>query len=255
MNSRIRGEGLSSREIWTQRDQFTNEQIPLQDMQLIKSKNDKKLQSHLPSSYYKSRGKHQEKYCPIEKGSIVYISSDGSKLKPRDRYIVPDISKDTCQVQKFVGDQLRARPYQVKRDDIMKVQPWRFLNCHEEDGEQEIVRGGKPIKTLEDTSEQDDFSETEEDVSEGSAEEDVPPHGNEPNGNFTSRSSRKVRPPSLYDTQDPNGDETNEELRNHPRENTTRSGRKTKPPDRWGSGVSHSRCKKNRKKSFVNRCT
>ena len=241
MNSRIRGEGLSSREIWTQRDQFTNEQIPLQDMQLIKSKSDKKLQSHLPSSYYKSRGKHPENYCPIEKGSIVYINSDRTKLKPRDRYIVTDVSNDTCQVQKFTGDQLRARPYQVKRADIMKVQPWRFLNCHEEDGEQEIVRGRKPIGNLDDTGERDQFPDTEEDISEGSAEEDVLPHGNETNENFTSRSSRKVRPPSLYDTQDPNDEETNDEPECHPRENTTRFGRKTKPPDRWGTGVSHSK--------------
>ena len=35
LNSRIRSQGLSSRELWTQRNQFTNEQIPLSDHQQI----------------------------------------------------------------------------------------------------------------------------------------------------------------------------------------------------------------------------
>ena len=38
LDSRIRSQGLSSRELWTQRNQFTNEQIPLSDLNLILEK-------------------------------------------------------------------------------------------------------------------------------------------------------------------------------------------------------------------------
>ena len=38
LNSRLRLTGLSSRELWTQRNQFTHEQLPLSDYQLILDK-------------------------------------------------------------------------------------------------------------------------------------------------------------------------------------------------------------------------
>jgi len=38
LNSRLRSQGLSSRELWTQRNQFSNEQIPINDLQHILAK-------------------------------------------------------------------------------------------------------------------------------------------------------------------------------------------------------------------------
>ena len=38
-NSRIRRDGLKVREVWTQRDQLTDEQLPIVDRQLILSQN------------------------------------------------------------------------------------------------------------------------------------------------------------------------------------------------------------------------
>ena len=40
LNSRLRFSGLSSRELWTQRNQFTHEQLPLSDSQFILAKHD-----------------------------------------------------------------------------------------------------------------------------------------------------------------------------------------------------------------------
>ena len=56
----------------------------------------------------------------------MYLNSDRSKLQKRDRYIVTSIQKDTCEVQKFTGSQLRARSYNVNRSDILAVRPWIF---------------------------------------------------------------------------------------------------------------------------------
>ena len=46
LNSRVRIKGLSAREMWTQRDQYTNEQLPISDMILLQQKHDQRLANH-----------------------------------------------------------------------------------------------------------------------------------------------------------------------------------------------------------------
>ena len=46
LNSRIRSRGLSAREMWYQRDQFTNSQIPIADQQLILDQHDARSANH-----------------------------------------------------------------------------------------------------------------------------------------------------------------------------------------------------------------
>ena len=46
VNSRVRSRGLSSREMWTERDQFTNAQIPLGDSNLIATQHELHLTNH-----------------------------------------------------------------------------------------------------------------------------------------------------------------------------------------------------------------
>ena len=48
-NSRIRRDGLSAREVWTQRGQLTGEQLPIVDRHLILSQNYSRQQNHYPS--------------------------------------------------------------------------------------------------------------------------------------------------------------------------------------------------------------
>ena len=48
LNSRIRSRGLSSREMWTQRDQFLNQQLPLADDHLIALQHEQRLSNHPP---------------------------------------------------------------------------------------------------------------------------------------------------------------------------------------------------------------
>ena len=57
LNSRIRKLGLSSIEVWTQRDMNTGEQIPLSDRELVIQKHKQRCENHQPSAYYKSRQK------------------------------------------------------------------------------------------------------------------------------------------------------------------------------------------------------
>ena len=52
LNSRV--QGLSSREMWTQRDQFTNDQIPLEDNNLILTQHKQRLKNHPHSEQSKA---------------------------------------------------------------------------------------------------------------------------------------------------------------------------------------------------------
>ena len=159
LNSRIRREGLSSWEMWTHRCQFTGAQLPVEDLDLINSQEQQKKLSHTSSAVSKSRGKSQCPYPHISRGQIVYINSDRSKLKRRDRYIVKEVGEDDCKLQKFTGHQLRARVYTVHRGDILIITPWKFPD--EKDGsddEEEKFQG----KDLDEVSQEGSGSEDKE---------------------------------------------------------------------------------------------
>ena len=50
LNARIRSSGMSSRELWTQRSQFTPEQIPISDREVILQKHQNRTDNHLSST-------------------------------------------------------------------------------------------------------------------------------------------------------------------------------------------------------------
>ena len=123
INSRLRSGGLSAREIYTQRDQYTGEQIPMKDKSIIDNRVNQRLKSHASSEKFKARGKTIPQYPDIKEGELVYINSDRMKTKPRDRYIVTSTTSqdNLVKVQKFVGNQLRARTYTVHKGNLLKV--------------------------------------------------------------------------------------------------------------------------------------
>ena len=49
-NSRVRRDGLSSLELWTQRDQITGDQLPISDTEVIKNQNDSRNKNHISSA-------------------------------------------------------------------------------------------------------------------------------------------------------------------------------------------------------------
>ena len=91
----------------------------------------------------------------------MYLNSDRSKLKPRDKYIVvqpkEDVRPNTVCVQKFVGAQLRSRRYTVNAADIIKV-PVKSPAVHSHTLESE--------DETEDEETTDQVSETEEEEGE-----------------------------------------------------------------------------------------
>ena len=54
LNAHIHARGLSSREMWTQRDQFSNHQIPLHDQNIIVQQNEQRIANHTHSEKAKA---------------------------------------------------------------------------------------------------------------------------------------------------------------------------------------------------------
>ena len=123
LNSRIRNRGLSSWEIISQRDQFTGEQLELNDLKLSEQQSELRAANQMASAKSKSKGKPSAENACIKQGSLVYIKADGSKNTCRERYIVVSIDKDYCVVQKFVKSQLRSKRYHLKLTEVYPVVP------------------------------------------------------------------------------------------------------------------------------------
>jgi hypothetical protein len=126
LNSRIRHGGLSASEVWYQRDMHTGEQLPVRDIEVIRSKAASRIQGHLPSAKYKARGSVESNLASTSPGDIVYLYQDRDKTRSRDKYIVIHSDKQMSKVQKFVGSQLRSKVYEVNNADIIRVKPYIF---------------------------------------------------------------------------------------------------------------------------------
>ena len=117
LNSRVRASGLSSRELWTQRNQFTGEQLPIDDQRLILNQHHRRLASNL----YNNNKRPPEANVTIPEGSIVYIKSERNKTQSRPRYIVVLQDGPWYHLKKFSGDQLRNTTYKVHGDQLHHI--------------------------------------------------------------------------------------------------------------------------------------
>lgn len=121
LNSRLRSRGLSAREMWTQRDQFTSTQLPLADEELIRTQHEERVRNHAHSE--KSKAPRGKTLSPslLEVGDLVYLHTDRNKTCSRDRYLVVSVEGLWCGLRKFAGSQLRDFTYRVKLTDCYKV--------------------------------------------------------------------------------------------------------------------------------------
>ena len=126
LNSRIRSNGFSSREIWMQRDQFTNSQLPFKDQEVILDQHKRRCTNHSPSEISKAHGHKRAPLCNVQVGDIVYLYTDLDKIHGRDRYLVTSLEGNWCSVRKFVGAQLRNMSYRIKRSECFKVPSYNF---------------------------------------------------------------------------------------------------------------------------------
>ena len=91
LNSRLRHQGVSSRELWAQRNQFTNGQLPLSDHKYILSQHKHRTDNHPYSEKAKNSRGLVPSISPLQVAELVYLVSDRDKSRARDRYLVTSI--------------------------------------------------------------------------------------------------------------------------------------------------------------------
>ena len=121
LNSRIRAPGLSAHELWTQRDQVTGDQLPIDDSKIIASQQYRRGMNHLSSEKSKACGKLQNPTPNIQVGSLVYTYSDHDKLAARQRYLVISIDGEWCKLKRFTLHQFGSKTYDAKLNECYLV--------------------------------------------------------------------------------------------------------------------------------------
>ena len=119
LNSRLCSHGLSSREMWTQRDQFTSTPLPLDDQKLLEEQHRRRLTYNMRHNQVSCKPSSDD--LPIPEGSIVYINTERNKTQSRPRYIVSSQDGPWYQVKKFIGTQLRNQSYRVHRNQLSYI--------------------------------------------------------------------------------------------------------------------------------------
>ena len=123
MNSRIRWSGLSAREIWTQRDQITGEQLPIEDRQLILTQHLNRTYHHGHSALSKATISTQGPHYNLHIGDLVYINSDRDKARAREKYLICESDDQHFILRKFSQSQFRSKIYRVKREQCYPIIP------------------------------------------------------------------------------------------------------------------------------------
>ena len=122
LNSRLRSNGLSSRELLYQRDQYNDQQIPISDQEVIIEQHRRRMDNHEYSTNSKTRGRKTATNKPkITIGDLVYLKADGNKYQARDRYMVTATEDEWIRIKKFSGNQLRLNSYKIRRDECYRV--------------------------------------------------------------------------------------------------------------------------------------
>ena len=196
LNSKIRTNGLSAREIMTQRDQFSNNPIPINDKDIILEKHAKAIKDHEYSERSKSHSNPPIQSPKVNIGDLVHLYCDKNKHHPRERYLVTGVDGQWIQIRKFTGSQLRALPYKVKLTEVYKV-PSQLSDC-------EIIKDRREPLVLHESSNmlsQEDNHEMEgSNTPEGTLEElveEISPEATTP-----SDIPQQIRAPPSDDEQD-----------------------------------------------------
>ena len=123
LNKIIRHSGYNSQELLTSRDQTTGAKLDFPDSKLSDLQWKMRTSSHGPSAKYESRDGKLPNIPKIKMGDVVLLKSERSKHKAREKYFVVDDvdEEDKVQIQKITENQIRARKYKVKIEEIMQL--------------------------------------------------------------------------------------------------------------------------------------
>ena len=121
VNSKIRNRGLSAKEIVLQRDQYSSEQINIDDGQLKTEQQEIREKNH-QSNNNEVRPSSQQ----INVGDIVHLIDEKHKFKARERYIVVSLSGEHAHIQKL-NDKFMSVKYKVNINQLYRAGSQRTM--------------------------------------------------------------------------------------------------------------------------------
>jgi hypothetical protein len=125
VNNKIRYTGFSANELLTNTNSLTGEKLQLDDKKLSDMQYENRQKVHDSSAKYKATSRGSKNINPIvKKGDLVMVKSDKSKFEARKQYVVVEVDEENRAVivQKFVDNQIRAKKYKVKIEQIILVE-------------------------------------------------------------------------------------------------------------------------------------
>ena len=130
LNARLHRDGLSAREMWTQRDQFTGQQLAIQDRHIVRQQLTGS-QSHRATALSKTRGKTAAPEHNLHVGDLVYLGGDRDKTRGRDKYLVVSKNDIMCQLRNFTTSPFRSKTYDVCLSDCFPEVSTALLQEHD----------------------------------------------------------------------------------------------------------------------------
>ena len=121
LNCRYRKSGLSAHELWTQRDQITNEQLPISDREVILQQYHTRIQNHPHSQKSKAHGEPPHPTPKVQVGSLVFTYSDRNKLFARMRYLVTSVKGNNLKLRKFTEKLFGVKEIDARLDEVYPV--------------------------------------------------------------------------------------------------------------------------------------
>jgi hypothetical protein len=121
LNQRIRGRGLSAREILLQRDQNTGEHLNVDANTFADLQQTAREHNHLPSAKSKAKTSTFAAKCQADIGDLVYLKAEGDKLKGREQYIITGKENDNAVLQKIHGRLFSAKKYVVPFEHLLLI--------------------------------------------------------------------------------------------------------------------------------------
>ena len=140
LNNKIRFNGLSALEILTKRDQFTGHDLDFNGQDIAANRKEKNESNHQSSAISKSKGGPNATLANVCEGDLVHVKKKGDKHLCRDIYLVKKLCDTEYSIlNKFVGNQLRAKEYKVKLSEIYPVTSVSFRHdCEDEESDTDI---------------------------------------------------------------------------------------------------------------------
>ena len=128
VNERVRSSGFSAKEILFSRDQFSQENLLLEDKQLAQDKMDKREKDNTYSAKSKATVNKPSKPANAKHGQLVFLKRDGDKLSRRELYLVLKVDETEqalhiCKLLNTISDSVATlQPhnitYKVKQSDV-----------------------------------------------------------------------------------------------------------------------------------------